>query len=300
MKKAHRGFVFDLEFSHDGKTLVSSGADNIVRIWEIDRTTDRLIELTQLPSKAAWHCAAISSDGALVATGGGEDVIRIWNWHEHKIIWELPIPNWRSQAVAFSPDGTKLAAHCDRKVLIWDLGQLPGKRPAVVDGDEFVTSWTGLVFSPDSRRLAASWGTKGVQLIDVETEDVLHLLIPSSPSIVEGISFSPDGMQLAAGDQKKTVTIWDAASGAVVTELRRHHSNMISCVRFTSDGSALVSSSLDRTVRIWPFDQVRPPNAPPKVLGQFRGGSRIAVSANGLWLAATGRDGPIVLWDQRS
>jgi WD40 repeat protein len=77
--------------------------------------------------------------------------------------------NWVT-SMAFSLDGTRLAAHVDEEgVLLWDLRQ-PSATPLVVSRGE----GRSVAFSPDGTRLAASDG-KAIHIWDLWTRAADHL-----------------------------------------------------------------------------------------------------------------------------
>ncbi|MEZ5330325.1 MAG: protein kinase [Verrucomicrobiales bacterium] len=63
----HQELVTDLEFSSDGKRLVSAGSDNWCRLWDIEAER----ELARFPG----NIAALAPDGSALAVGGRRDDI---------------------------------------------------------------------------------------------------------------------------------------------------------------------------------------------------------------------------------
>jgi WD40 repeat protein len=115
-------------------------------------------------------------------------------------------------ALAFSPDGTRLAAAGagQRTVLLWDL---TAERPTVThQGPELALDVT---FSPDGRRVAVA-SRRMIKLLDASSgEEVLILrgfahLNPDSNGFNPRVRFSPDGRRIAAvcHDYSNPVSIW--------------------------------------------------------------------------------------------
>lgn len=149
-----------------------------------------------------------------------------------------------ADAIAFSPDGTMLAAS-DIKgpATLWDtatgrqITTLPygigvdslafspdGKTLAVTDGDARLDLWNvadhttiaaltgvfgqGIAFSPDGRTLAVGERTS-VRLLDIATRTWTAALTAPGASDINAVAFSPDGTMLAGGDGlTDTAYVW--------------------------------------------------------------------------------------------
>jgi WD40 repeat protein len=85
---------------------------------------------------------------------------------------------------------------------------------------------------------------------------------PAAPC--DAVAFSPDSTRIASGAQDRVVRMWDAATGRQLWE-GKGHAGTISAVAFSGDGRRLVSASggikrnrqvpLPRGVPLWPVDQ---------------------------------------------
>ena len=73
---AHIQWVAGIDFSPDGKTLVSCGAETLIRLWDV--ASGRELHASNAP-RSAIRSLAISPDGRTLATGGYDGTIREWN-----------------------------------------------------------------------------------------------------------------------------------------------------------------------------------------------------------------------------
>ena len=70
----HKGEVYALVFSPDGRSLVSSGADGTVRVWDVNSGNERH---TLGGHKGPVWSVAVSPDGSLLASGGRDRAVRL-------------------------------------------------------------------------------------------------------------------------------------------------------------------------------------------------------------------------------
>jgi WD40 repeat protein len=165
----HTGEVTHLEYSRDGRRLVSAGRDGHARLWDADTGA----ELRDLAGHAgAVLAATFSSDGERLASAGEEGVVRVWDIATGGERLTFRGYTEAVLCVAFSPDGRRVASGgVDRTVQLWDAANggelltLTGHREAVrdcrfsADGDRLLTLsqgeavriWDGSAPGPDRR-----------------------------------------------------------------------------------------------------------------------------------------------------
>jgi WD40 repeat protein len=107
-------------------------------------------------------------------------------------------------SVAFSPDGTKLAAGSyDGPVCIWNVET----GVFLHSSADHAGGVYSVAFSPDGTKLAAGSYDGPVCIWNVETGVFLHSLAGHTDG-VDSVAFSPDGTKLATGSGDGTVRIW--------------------------------------------------------------------------------------------
>jgi hypothetical protein len=200
-------------------------------------------------------------------------------------------------AVAFSPDGTRLATSGYHEVLLWSVpeGRLLGR---IVNVAERVQ---GLAFHPAGDRLAVAAGTPGrlgeAKLFAVTDSgaDAGHLLadLGVADDTLLAVAFSPDGSRLAAAGSDATLRLFDTA-GVHQSLERSDHADWVQAIAFSTDGTRLVSASRDKTAKV--FDA-----ATGRLHTTFTGHTdalqTICWLADGGRVATGGRDGAVRIWN---
>ena len=195
-------------------------------------------------------------------------------------------------AVAFSPDGSALAAGGGRSVLLLD--PLTGAVLKTLPADSAGTV-TALAFSPDGTLLATGSSDGRIKLWDPRNAKTVRTL-QEQGTIVWSLAFSPDGKVLAAGTQDFALAIWDLARGTWSWGYVGRQGRVVD-VAFSPDGSALATVSGDGILRIWdyPLGSLR-----HAIEVSSRGVLAIAFSPDNKVLAAGGWNADATLWDVAS
>jgi WD40 repeat protein len=98
----HEGFVTDVEFSPDGKRLVTGSGDNTAKVWDI-LTGQELLTLKGHMTMLFW--VEFSPDGTRIATGSTDGTAKVWDAATGQALLTLP-----GMFVDFAPDGKSLMA----------------------------------------------------------------------------------------------------------------------------------------------------------------------------------------------
>ncbi len=205
----HRKAVNAVAFSPDGQRLATASADKNARIWDVT---------------SGQECLSVTHRGVRVGARG------------------CP-PNVRGRAVAFSPDGHRLAtASDDQTAQLWDVGS--GERLATFTHENVVV---GVVFSRDGHRLATASDDHTARIWDITSGQQLTTLAHDKP--VRAVAFSPDGHRLATASNDHTARIWDTTSEQRLATVT--HTSWVQGVAFSPDGRRLATASYDGTARIW-------------------------------------------------
>jgi WD40 repeat protein len=280
------GPVRNVAYGVDGKHLVTAGSDGNVRVW--DASTGKAL-LTLSGHTGPVSGLAFSPDGRHLATLGDDRVTKVWDAATGKTLLTLPAKVQPSgtvhHAVAFSPDGKRLATGGGAAAQIWDAAT--GKALLTLAGQAGTTF--SVAFSPDGKRLATGGGA-AAQIWDVATGKAL-LTLAGQAGTTFSVAFSPDGKRLAAGRMDKTAKVWDVDTGQTLFTLTGH-GGIIYSVAFSPDGKRLATASADGIVKVWDVSSAKELSKDPLTLSGHMGAVYRAVfSPDGRRLATASHDG---------
>ncbi|MCZ6691280.1 MAG: hypothetical protein O7H41_16965 [Planctomycetota bacterium] len=304
----HLGTVLSLDYSPDGKTLVSAGRDGTVRVWEVATGQQFL----KIDAGESVNCVAFSPDGKMIAAGGAGAVpfdemsrLGIWDVSSGEEITRLRGLPAEVQALAFSPDGKTLAAGggdpgTGSSVHIWDVESGRHRLELASHG----SGVTAVAISPDGSMLASASWDRTILIWDLATGDELRKLeLRAGENAAYGLAFSPDGKTLASANYDRTVRLWDPRTGKVIRELEGHGSTVFS-VAFSRDGKILAADVADLKLFLWDPETGKLIREIDRTGGATRSivhrAHPVAFSPDGETLASAGGDSAIHFWDLRT
>ncbi len=227
---------------------------------------------------------AVAPDGNTIAAGDRHGVVRLWG-REDAVPRELAgTLDGAVEALAFSPDGTRIASGQDRLLQIWEVAT--GKSVASFEGS--LSSVESLSFSPDAKWIASASGDKAVRLWAVDGSDSITLEGHTAP--VSALAFLPDGTRLITASAS-SVRIWTLESRTSSDPLLGH-AGTIRSIMVAPDGASFVTASDDGTARLWSSDGI--PIA--TLVGHRTGLLDARFSDDGKLLITASIDGDLRVW----
>jgi WD40 repeat protein len=197
-------------------------------------------------------------------------------------------------AVAFCPDGKRVAASGFHEVTFWKLadGALDGRLRGMAERVH------AIAYSPDGKWLATASGDPGqyglARLWAVEAGGGATPArdLAESQDAVFAAAFSPDGKRLATAGADRVIRVFEVESGKLLVQIE-DHADWIFDVAFSPDGKRLASASRDKTSKVFDVEK-------KESLATFTGHGQpvytVGFAPDGKAVTSGGEDGSVRFW----
>ena len=285
------GKVWAMAVSPDGSRIAVGGQRGFFKV--LDLATGKQIAELHGNHPATVDCLEFSRDGQFIATGSwrSNEVI-VWRADDGAIQKSFKAEG-HVRAVAFSPDGKKIAAGCeDHLLFVWNTesGELISRINA------HALPVYDVSFSPDGKTIATCSGNwteakpGDIKLWNAESlEEIARL--EGHEVAVRSVVFSPDGSRLASVSEDGVIKVWDLATKSQMFVLQ--NSVGARSLDWSPDGKLLAAGLHDGTTNVWNVEGVM-------VIRRFGGSDdtfSVRFVADGSVLCGVGGEAKVILWD---
>ena len=240
--RGHRGVLYSLSPSPNGRLVATGGLDGTVRVWQLSdgQLLRVLVGHDSYSGSVAW-----SPCGTLIASAGTWDgSVRLWDpkaGRQLRVFKGLknPVGN-----VAWSPSGRRLVASSGFSGVLW---MWDGEADETETASELGHYITGLQWSPNGMSLAVLSEQSPVTVLDMESRQSRKENVRSfGDASTTSLAWSPDGARVAIGSGTQC-SILDSATGEEVKKL----SGACLSMAWSPDGKQLATTGSSYAVQIW-------------------------------------------------
>ena len=197
------------------------------------------------------------------------------------------------QALAFSPDGTRLASGSFREVKIWR--QEPGK-PVTRKADAAL----GLVLSVltvDGKQLVSADKTGALLVLNAATGKLVKKIPEVNKAGIKLISVSDDGARAAVWGGDAMLGVWNLSDGKRLAS--KAAVSGVRAVAWTSDGKSIATAGEDKSVHLWTLPMTENGELTPakELKGATGVVTTLAAGSTSDQLMSASEDGKVRLWN---
>lgn len=291
--REHRNVVRAVDWSLDGKLIVSGDDDGVIHVWE-PFTGKRVLTYQGLNDQV--RSVKWAPTGRRVVSAYADQSCRVWDATSGNELlrYEAHVGQVDDLglfcAVAWSDDGCFIAsASADRTARVWSADT----------GDDVVTyrahkeNVHALAWSPDSSMIATASYDKTVHIWKAATGETIATY-HGHKKPVWSLSWSLDGRRIASACSDGDIHVWDALDPLRGEQhVYCFHTRRALAVAWSLDGTRIVSGSADRTA------QLLNPDTKSHLFtycGHQRGINALAWSPDGFCIASASDDETVHIW----
>lgn len=288
MFQAHDDAISSVALAYDGKTALSAGKDQVLRLWRFPKGEC----LFEMDAHYDWiRSIDMTIDGRYGVSGSWDKSVRVWNLTTGKEVRRLEEPIKNLTQVRIAPDCRTIAAASGwGEITLWNGGS--GKKIHGAPTQEGTIH--ALLFSRDGRFLLSGSEKKRITLWDArQLTPIRHF--GGFQNDVLSVGLSPDMKWGVGAEAGGDILLFDLEIDGKQTPKRLSgHLGDVTSVLFLPDNRRIVSAGKDKTIRFWSIPDGR---LEKTLSGNTAAINALSIDITQAFLLSGGEDAVLRLWN---
>jgi WD40 repeat protein len=286
----HKGEIYSVALSPDGRRAVTTGADSTIRIWDVATGKQlRFWEHLRLTTQAIFGDSGRKVWCGVGMTTPEKSGVLLFDAETGKELQRgIAGDTWAAGLALSGDDSVGLSTGFGNDVLLWDMKK-PGSPRHLMGHDRWVLR---VAITPDGKTgISCTQYANQIVIWDLTTGKEKRRLTNFTEGVY-GLAVSHDGQRLLSAGRDGIVRLWDINSGV---QLRSYpgHTGPVLAVAFANDGRRFVSGGDDHLVLLWDVDKDQPIH---RFTGHGDKVNGVAYAADGQHVLSGSKDGTVRWW----
>jgi len=235
-----------LEFSRDGRSIVSGWSDGKIRAFLPQ--SGKLLYVINDAHKNGVTALSMTSDSGRIVSGGSEGEVRVWKIGRNTQTMDASLKEHRGRVwciIINASDEQAVSASSDGSCIIWDL-KTKTRSLCLFES----TMFKNIVYHPDESQLLTTGSDRKVAYWDTFDGQAIRVLEASEEGELCTLSISKSGSHYVSGGEERLLKLWDYDEG-VCKYIGVGHSGTITSAKIAPDQSFIVSSGSEGALFLW-------------------------------------------------
>ena len=255
--------ITGIAFSASGRLAAASSIRGTIDVWDSRSGWDIVwsLSLVHNPSSATEvNSFAISPDGNMLAVGLSDSAqIEVWSLDTRSRAYVIPNNESIPSSLAFSLDGSHLAAVIQDRIQFWDWRT---RQEAALPLHGHSNTVNLISYSPDGLHIASASEDRTIRIWAVGGNETALQPLPH-PSGLTCVALAFSNIFIVSGSDDGYVRVWDLQNGHPKLPPLLGNKGTVVCVAISPNGQLIASASdpqgntktrglpRNRTIRLW-------------------------------------------------